>query len=64
MGVIRRWFDKWKREWDMDELWPACLRFAKDHDHAKAAFLTHVRQDPAWTRYFTDIELFQFVDDL
>jgi hypothetical protein len=48
----------------MDELWPACLRFAKDHDHAKAAFLTHVRQDPAWTRYFTDIELFQFVDDL
>jgi hypothetical protein len=64
MGAIRRWFDRRRRRMDVEILWRICRENAPDLDHAKAAFFMHVMNDPAWSEYFTEAELCQFVSDL
>lgn len=64
MGAIMYWYDRWRRRVDIKELWPACKEHAKDIPHAKAAFFYHIIHDHAWTRHYTEYELWQFVEDL
>ena len=41
-----------------------CKDLATDLDQAKAAFFTHVMMDPAWTKYYSEAQLIDFMDDL
>jgi hypothetical protein len=48
---MKRLMDWWRarqRRIDLEILWPACLRLARDIDHARAAFAIHAFHDPAW----------------
>jgi hypothetical protein len=58
------WWDKRRRDIDLDILWPQCIEHAKDIDHARAAFFYHVVHDTAWTRHYTEEELYHYVDKL
>lgn len=65
--MLRWLFELWdapRRKMDMDILWPQCVELAKDLDHAKAAFFYHIVRDSAWTRRYSDAELYEFMNDL
>jgi hypothetical protein len=61
-----------QRAIDLDILWPECLRQAKEWeqadvpalDLAKAAFMTHCANDPAWTKDYDEASLVAYVDRL
>jgi hypothetical protein len=63
-GWLMNYFDRRRRSIDLDVLWRAITEDARDFDQAKAAFLFHLMNDPAWTRYYTDEELARFVKEL
>lgn len=49
--MIKWVIDYWRtrqRTLDLQILWPQCLAFAPDLDHAKAAFAMHAFNDHAW----------------
>jgi hypothetical protein len=58
----RRWHAQ-QRRIDMDILWPACLREARDLDHAKAAFARHCMHDEAWLA-LGENAIIELIDDL
>ena len=47
-GWLSRWFDKRRRQIDIEILWPLCVENAPSLDHAKAAFAVHAMNDDAW----------------
>jgi hypothetical protein len=58
--------DKWharQRALDLQILWPACVRQARDLDHAKAAFSVHAFNDSAWLSLGHD-EIMRRIDAL
>jgi hypothetical protein len=57
-------WDRPRRNIDLDILWPACKEQAVDIDHARAAFFSHVVNDPAWTRHYNYSTIFAIVDCL
>lgn len=56
------WWSR-QRKTDLLILWPACKQLAPSLDHAKAAFMTHAVNDPAWIRYYGD-GLWRAIDKL
>lgn len=61
--LIQRWWWSRQRAVDLQVLWPACKEMAPDLDHAKAAFMLHAINDPAWARHYGE-DLWQVVDAL
>jgi hypothetical protein len=55
--LVRRWID-------VTILWPSCRDQTPDLDHAKAAFAVHAFRDRAWTRHFSEEEIFLIIDAL
>lgn len=53
-----------KRTLDVRFLWPALVRQAPDLEAARFAFASHVHNDSAWTRDFSEAERDQFVYSL
>lgn len=49
----RLWWAR-QRKIDLQVLWPVCKDGAQDLDHARAAFMHHAAQDPAWAEYYGD----------
>lgn len=51
MRIFQWAVDLWRarqRDIDLQVLWPACYRNARDIEHAKVAFFRHAMQDKAW----------------
>ena len=46
--AFMRHYNARRRAIDIDILWPTCVAFAQDLDHAKAAFAVHAFHDDAW----------------
>jgi hypothetical protein len=49
---------------DLMCLWPACVRQARDLDHARAAFAVHAFNDPAWIGYYGQDKLVEVIGDM
>jgi hypothetical protein len=64
MGAIKWWLDMCRRRIDVQILWKICMEEARDLDHAKAAFMLHVMNDPAWRDHFSEAELCRMVNEL
>jgi len=45
---LSRWWNKRRRQIDIEILWPLCVDNAQSLDHAKAAFAMHAMNDDAW----------------
>jgi len=45
--IVSLWYAR-LRKIDVQILWPVCLKYADDLDHAKATFFLHAIDDPAW----------------
>lgn len=61
---IGKWWRQHQRSIDMKALWPMCVKQARDLDHAKAVFMYHCINDPAWTIDYTEEDLIEFIDQL
>lgn len=59
---IGRWWRRRQREIDARILWPSCANATPSLDMAKAAFMLHATNDPAWTTDYTDPEIIEIVD--
>ncbi len=53
-----------QRKIDLMCLWPACVRQARDLDHARAAFAVHAFNDPAWIGYYGHAKLVEVIGDM
>jgi hypothetical protein len=63
MRWLLHWWWSRQRAIDLQILWPQCKKIAPDLDHAKAAFMVHAANDPAWARYYGE-KLLSIVDKL
>jgi len=63
MKWLRNWWWARQRAIDLQILWPICKEKAVDLDHAKAAFMVHAINDPAWVHFY-DEKLWSVVDRL
>lgn len=62
--MIFKWLRKRQREADLKILWPICKRDAPDLEHAKFVFAFHANNEPAWTKDYTEEELYHFINNL
>lgn len=65
--MISRLIQGWRailRKHDLEILWPAFKKHAQTLDQAKAGFMIHASNDPAWTTDYTEEELVSFIDKL
>lgn len=56
-------WNAYRRALDMRYLWPSCKKYARDLDHAKAAFAVHAFNDEAWMCLGKD-EVYRRIDRL
>lgn len=69
MGLFKWWRNR-QRQIDLTILWPVCKEEASKlypdnpMDHAKAAFAYHCYNDAAWTKDYSQRELFNYIDRL
>lgn len=63
MNWLRNWWWSRQRQMDLQILWPICKEQALNLDHAKAAFMLHAINDPAWVRYYGE-NLYKAIDAL
>lgn len=64
MSWLFKWWRAMQRRTDMSTLWPTCVKYSDDLDHARAAFYFHASNDPAWTKDYTEQELIEFTRQL
>lgn len=62
-GFIIRWYNRRRRQIDLNILWPSCKRLAPNIAHARAAFAMHALHDDAWLDIGND-EIFRIIGDL
>jgi hypothetical protein len=64
---IWKWFWDWwywrLRRIDMKFLWPSCRRISPNIDQARAAFMVHAFNDPAWM-WLGELKIIMFIDKL
>lgn len=63
MKWLRNWWWARQRRIDLAILWPECKRLAPTLDHARAAFMVHAINDPAWVRHYGE-RLWAVVNEL
>jgi hypothetical protein len=63
-AIVGGYLDMWRRRIDLRNFWPLAVYLAHDEDQARAAFYFHCINDPAWTNYFNETELAEFVGKL
>ena len=63
MNLLSRWWNRRRREIDVQVLWPQCLRQAGSREVAKRAFRTHMELDPAYSD-MSDDEKDMFLETL
>lgn len=61
---LAKWWRKRQRGVDMQILWPACKEITSNLDFARAAFMYHCMNDPAWTTDYTEGDLKVFIGQL
>ena len=64
MGAIRRMLDRYRRKVHISLLWPSYLQQALTIDAAKVAFFHRITYDPAWSNYYSEAEMWSFVNEL
>jgi|KBSMisStaDraftv2_1062788.scaffolds.fasta_scaffold08823_1 hypothetical protein len=62
--IFMSWWHALNRRTDMSTLWPICRDESEDMNQARMAFYLHVSNDPAWTNYYTEDDLIDFVGQL
>lgn len=63
MKAIKTWWNKRRRNVDLQILWPECKRQAPTLDEAKAVFAYHAFNDPAWM-VLGHTEVYRIIDGL
>jgi len=59
-----KWWRKWCRRTDLTVLWPTIKQEAVNMTEARIAFAWHCYHDKAWTRDYSDDEIFALVEGL
>jgi hypothetical protein len=63
MSFLTRWWDRRRRDLDVQILWPQCLKQADDRQRALVAFRLHMDLDPAYEN-LTEREKDAFLETL
>jgi hypothetical protein len=63
MNLLARWWNKRRRNIDVQTLWPQCLENAGSREVARRAFRLHMQLDPAYSD-LSDDEKDMFLETL